>query len=216
MKRKFIALTAFLAVVLAGCGQIDEPTISLNDTKAKSSATQIEIQTEDATTMETSPVEKQNTTEATSTIIKAAESSCEQIITTDDNSEPQVLKSETGELGILQEATIQEVQVSENKNTSTINVEFVPSETTTAVLTQADIEVSEIFKMLNSLHYEPITCDGLPEYKLTADDGTVYWLNFGSKWVWKDGIDAEAVLPDDIIFWLKENIMEVNLEEAYL
>lgn len=75
---------------------------------------------------------------------------------------------------------------------------------------------SSVFERLDALEYISVTCDGLPEYKLTTDDGTVYWLNFSSKWIWKNGVDAEAVLPDDIIALLKENSKELNLEETYL
>ena len=71
-----------------------------------------------------------------------------------------------------------------------------------------------VFCWLDNLDYIPITCDGLPEYELTADDGTVYLLNFSGKWIWKKGIDAEAKLPDDIILWLKNNAGSVKLKEA--
>lgn len=94
------------------------------------------------------------------------------------------------------------------------------TETTSSATTETTViptivsNQSAIFERLDALEYIPITCDGLPEYKLTADDGTIYWLNFSSKWVWKDGIDVEAVLPDDMIALLKENSKELNLEEA--
>ena len=47
MKRKMIALTAFMAVTLAGCGQIDEPLSTTNSNNQ--AATQIEVQTEKKT-----------------------------------------------------------------------------------------------------------------------------------------------------------------------
>lgn len=90
-----------------------------------------------------------------------------------------------------------------------------PAITETTMIQTIVLNQSAIFERLDALEYIPVTCDGLPEYKLTADDETIYWLNFSSKWVWKNGVDAEAVLPDDIIAWLKENIKELNLEEAY-
>lgn len=76
---------------------------------------------------------------------------------------------------------------------------------------------AEIFKRLDTFEYSPITCDGLPEYKLTDDNGDVYWLNLSSKWVWKDGADAEAVLPDDIVSWLIANkdSIDMNTTEYY-
>ena len=100
--------------------------------------------------------------------------------------------------------------------------ESVPSTTTaeTAPVTTVAPMVTdrtEIFNRLNSLEYIPITCDGLPEYKLIDDNGAVYWLNLSSKWIWKDDIDAEAVLPDDIISWLTDNkdSIDMNTTEYY-
>ena len=100
--------------------------------------------------------------------------------------------------------------------------ESVPSTTTaeTAPVTTVAPMVTdrtEIFNRLNSLEYIPIPCDGLPEYKLIDDNGAVYWLNLSSKWIWKDDIDAEAVLPDDIISWLTDNkdSIDMNTTEYY-
>ena len=73
-------------------------------------------------------------------------------------------------------------------------------------------EKNAIFSRIDSLDYLPITCDGLPDYKLTTDDGSVFWLNLDSKWIWKNGIDAEAILPDDIIEWLIINQDSINLQ----
>lgn len=95
------------------------------------------------------------------------------------------------------------------------NYDATKISTETATMPTTVYNQSTIFEKLNTLEYTPITCDGLPEYKLTANDGTVYWLNFSSKWIWKNGIDAEAVLPDDIIALLKENSKAIDLEEAY-
>ncbi|MDE6519593.1 MAG: hypothetical protein K2K91_03910 [Ruminococcus sp.] len=95
------------------------------------------------------------------------------------------------------------------------------TETTSSTITETKTiqtivsNQSTIFERLDALEYIPVTCDGLPEYKLTTDDKTIYWLNFSNKWVWKNGVDAEAVLTDDIISLLKENSKELNLEEAY-
>ena len=87
---------------------------------------------------------------------------------------------------------------------------------TSTVTTVAEIKTntskSEIFARLANLNYIPITCDGLPEYKLTTDDGQIYWINLHGKYIWKNGIDAEAVLPDDIINWLTENINTINMQ----
>lgn len=100
--------------------------------------------------------------------------------------------------------------------TPTVTETLSPTTTETTTIPTIVPSQSEIFERLDALEYIPITCDGLPEYKLTADNGTVYWLNFSSKWVWKDGIDAEAVLPDDMIALLKENSKELDLEKCNL
>lgn len=65
-------------------------------------------------------------------------------------------------------------------------------------------KVTGIFDALNELEYEPYTCDGLPEYRLTASDGTVYAINFSEKWVWR-GNSEQAELSDELIAQLKEN-----------
>ncbi len=64
--------------------------------------------------------------------------------------------------------------------------------------------VTGIFDTLNELEYQPYTCDGLPEYRLTAADGTVYAINFSEKWVWR-GNSEQAELPDELIALLKED-----------
>lgn len=64
--------------------------------------------------------------------------------------------------------------------------------------------VTGIVDALNELEYKPYTCDGLPEYRLTAADGTVYAINFSEKWVWR-GNDEQAELSDELIAQLKEN-----------
>ena len=100
---------------------------------------------------------------------------------------------------------------------STSAEETTPVTTETTTVAQIVSDRTEIFNRLNSLEYIPITCDGLPEYKLTDDNGAVYWLNLSSKWIWKDGVDAEAVLPDDIITWLTDNkdSIDMNTTEYY-
>ena len=101
--------------------------------------------------------------------------------------------------------------------TSTSAEETTPVTTETTTVAQIVSDRTEIFNRLDSLEYIPITCDGLPEYKLTDENGAVYWLNLSSKWIWKDGIDAEAVLPDDIITWLRDNkySIDMNTTEYY-
>ena len=53
----------------------------------------------------------------------------------------------------------------------------------------------EMFEIVRSLSYTPITCDGLPDTSITDSDGTVYQLNFRERWVWRNGAE-EAYMPD--------------------
>lgn len=62
---------------------------------------------------------------------------------------------------------------------------------------------SSVYERLNKLSYSNVTCDGLPEYTITADDGTVYQINFTEKWVWRNYTE-EAVLTDDIIAMIRK------------
>lgn len=77
---------------------------------------------------------------------------------------------------------------------------------------------AEIFDALNSLKYHPYTCDGLPEYRLAAADGTVYWINFSGKWVWRKSKSqtevSEAGLSEELIAQLKENAVLTPTEYA--
>lgn len=64
--------------------------------------------------------------------------------------------------------------------------------------------VTGIFDTLNKLEYKPYTCDGLPEYRLTAMDGTEYAINLSEKWVWR-GNNEQAELSDELIAQLDAN-----------
>lgn len=95
-----------------------------------------------------------------------------------------------------------------------------PTETTVSIdspqtpTTEPDKEkaenATEIFDVLNTLEYQPYTCDGLPEYLLTATDGTVYSINFSEKWIWR-GNSEQAELSNELIARLKE---DKNLAQA--
>lgn len=98
----------------------------------------------------------------------------------------------------------------------------IPAETTAPVdnpqspITEPKDDVTEnvtgIFDALNKLEYQPYTCDGLPEYRLLATDGTVYFINFSENWVWR-GKSEQAELPDELISQLKESGMLIAEEK---
>ena len=44
---------------------------------------------------------------------------------------------------------------------------------------------SGLFRKLNALSYQPMTCDGLPEYQIQDNEGNVFEVNLSSGWVWR-------------------------------
>lgn len=90
-----------------------------------------------------------------------------------------------------------------------VSIDNTPAQTTGTNNGTAE-NVTPIFDVLNTLEYQPYTCDGLPEYLLTATDGTVYSINFSDKWIWR-GNSEQAELSDELIARLKE---DKNLTQA--
>lgn len=57
---------------------------------------------------------------------------------------------------------------------------------------------AELLQLLDSLTYVPETCDGLPEFALQAENGTLYQINMsGSGWVWRNGVE-EAQMTEEV------------------
>ena len=42
-----------------------------------------------------------------------------------------------------------------------------------------------LFRKLNALNYQPMTCDGLPEYQIQDKEGNVFEVNFTEGWIWR-------------------------------
>lgn len=189
--KKIIAISALLAVLMSGCGQIDDPTAAQTGGETD---THIEI----STTAETTSVEKQTTAEVNSTAIKATEPTFENVTATENNIEASAYDSETDKPDIQHETAVQKTTASENEIMPTTNVEPVPNEIVAEEPTQAYIdEVSEIFNKLNSLSYKPDVCDGIPEKSFVAEDGTFFQVNFSERWVWRNWKE-EAYLTDEL------------------
>ena len=227
MKRRMIAITAFMAVALAGCGQIDEPLTSVDGDNQP--AAQIEIQTEkptDAFTSETNTEAKttssvQQTTEETTA--EATETSAVADSQDTDNTESDVKENNAPQ----QKAETKQPVTEADKSITTV-------ESTSQATTQAEPtytptnsdngQTSDVYKMLDSLNYHAISCDGLPTHKLTSPDGTVYYLhldeNASYSYVWRRPsliaeADNEAPLTKEVIDaiyanWNMLNIMECN------
>ena len=220
MKRRIIAITAFMAVALAGCGQIDEPLTSVDGDNQP--AAQIEIQTEkptDAFTSETNTEAKttssvQQTTEETSTE------------TTSDVSLSET-QAEDSTMNVISENNDTPQPQAEEKQSPTETEKSAATESTTqALTTQAETtdapavansgKADDVFKKLDSLNYQAISCDGLPEYQITASDGTIYLINFDGAWVWRRpsliaDADNEAPLTQEVIDAINANWDQLNI-----
>ena len=220
MKRRMIAITAFMAVALAGCGQIDEPLTSVDGDNQP--AAQIEIQTEkstDAFTSETNTEAKttssvQQTTEETSTE------------TTSDVSLSET-QAEDSTMNVISENNdTPQPQAEEKQSPAGTEKSAATESTTQALTTQAETtdapavansgKADDVFKKLDSLNYQAISCDGLPEYQITASDGTIYLINFDGAWVWRRpsliaDADNEAPLTQEVIDAIYANWDHLNI-----
>ena len=219
MKRRMIAITAFMAVALAGCGQIDEPLTTTNSNAQP--AAQIEVQTaskSDAPAESTSEAKKtsatQQTTEETSTETtsdvsfseKQAEDSTMNVISeNNDTPQPQAEEKQSPAETEKSAATA-----------STTQATTTQAETPNAPVVADSGQADDVFKMLDSLNYLAISCDGLPEYQITASDGTVYLVNFDGAWVWRrpsliGDADNEATLTQEVIDAIYTNWDQLNI-----
>lgn len=224
MKRRIIALTAFMAVALAGCGQIDEPLTTTNSNNQ--AAAQIEVQTASKTD---APVESTSESEKTSTTQQTTEKMSTE--TTSDVSPAETQSAETqaednAENAVSENNDTPQLQAEEKQSATESEKPVTTASTTQATTTQAETtnapviadsgQSADVFKMLDSLNYHAISCDGLPEYQLTASDGTVYLLNISSSWVWRRPsliaeADNEAPLTQEVIDAIYANWNNLNI-----
>jgi hypothetical protein len=219
MKRRMIAITAFMAVALAGCGQIDEPLTTTNSNDQP--AALIEVQT---ASKSDAPAESTSEAETTSTTQKTTEKTSTE--TTSD-----VLLSETqaedSTMNVISENNDTPQPQAEEKQSPAGTEKTAATESTTqALTTQAETpnapvvadsgQADDVFKMLDSLNYLAISCDGLPEYQITASDGTIYLINFDGAWVWRRpsliaDADNEAPLTQEVIDAIYANWDQLNI-----
>lgn len=224
MKKRIIVISAFMTVALAGCGQIDEP---LTTTNSNNQATaQIEVQTASKTD---APAESTTGTKKTSaskqTTAETGTETTSDIPSTKTQAENSTVNviSESNNTSLPQTEEKQSATESDKPVTttaSTTQTTTTQAETTNAPAVADNGQNADVFKMLDSLNYHAISCDGLPEYKLTASDGTTYLLNISGGWVWRRpsliaDADNEAPLTQEVINaiyanWDKLNIVEYN------
>ena len=219
MKRRMIAITAFMAVALAGCGQIDEPLTTTNSNDQP--AALIEVQTaskSDAPAESTSEAENASTTQKTT-----GKTSTE---TTSDVSLSET-QAEDSTMNVISENNdTPQPQAEEKQSPAETKKSAVTESTTQALTTQAETtdapavansgKADDVFKKLDSLNYHAISCDGLPEYQITASDGTIYLINFDGAWVWRRpsliaDADNEAPLTQEVIDAIYANWDQLNI-----
>lgn len=226
MKRRMIAITAFMAVALAGCGQIDEPLTTTNSNDQP--AALIEVQT---ASKSDAPAESTSEAETTSTTQKTTEKTSTETTSDVSLSETQ---AEDSTMNLISENNDTPQPQAEEKQSpaeteksaateSTTQATTTQAETTNAPVT-ADIgQADDVFKMLDSLTYHAISCDGLPTHKLTAPDGTVYYLhldeNASYSYVWRRpsliaDADNEAPLTKEVIDAIYANLNSLNIVET--
>ena len=226
MKRKFIAITAFMAAALAGCGQINEPlTVSDSDNQT---ASQVEVRTEsyiasvntEAVTEAITVSSVQQTSEKMTE--KATEGSVYEDKQKKENTENEVKDNDISQ---QQSETKQPATEAETSAESIESTSQIPPQTEAANTAAAldDRLTADVFRMLDSLNYHAISCDGLPTHKLTAPDGTVYCLYLDNaasySYVWRRpsliaDVDNEASLTQEVIDAIYANWDNLNITEC--
>lgn len=226
MKRRMIAITAFMAVALAGCGQIDEPLTTTNSNDQP--AALIEVQT---ASKSDAPAESTSEAEKTSTTQKTTEKTSTETTSDVSLSETQAEDSTTNL--ISENNDTPQPQAEEKQSPAKTEKSAATESTTQATTTQAETtdapavadsgKADDVFKMLDSLNYQAISCDGLPTHKLTAPDGTVYYLhldeNASYSYVWRRpsliaDADNEATLTKEVIDAIYANLNSLNIVET--
>ena len=219
MKRRMIAITAFMAVALAGCGQIDEPLTTTNSNDQ--TAAQIEVQT---ASKSDAPAESTSEAENTSTTQKTTEKTSTETTSDVSLSETQ---AEDSTMNLISENNdtpqpqAEEKQSPAETEKSAATESITQATTTQAETTNAPVvadsgKADDVFKKLDSLNYQAISCDGLPEYQITASDGTIYLINFDGAWVWRrprliGDADNEATLTQEVIDAIYANWDQLNI-----
>ena len=223
MKKRILAITAFMAVALAGCGQINEPLTTVEGDNQP--AAQIEVQT---ASKSDAPAESTSEAENTSTTQKTTEKTSTETTSDVSLSETQAEDSTTNL--ISENNDTPQPQAEEKQSPAKTEKSAATESTTQALTTQAETtdapavansgKADDVFKMLDSLNYQAISCDGLPTHKLTAPDGTVYYLhldeNASYAYVWRRpsliaDADNEAPLTQEVIDAIYANWDQLNI-----
>lgn len=89
------------------------------------------------------------------------------------------------------------------KTTKPVNTTTKPVTAPPAPPTPPAISEDGIFNTLANLSYSPYICDGIADYILTAEDGTIYQILVGCKHVWRNGSEEADITPE-ILEWVKK------------
>lgn len=197
MKKIIISATAFLTIILAGCGQIDKPLTTTNSNNQP--AAQIEVQTASKTDVPAeNATESKKTSAEQQTTEKTSMKTTSNVLIADTQAEDNAVSAVPENNDTPQPQAEEKQSVTESEKPVTTTVSASPETTTQPEASvQTDLTISEIFQKLKRLQYEPITCDGIPEKTFIAEDGTVFAVNFSERWVWRNGVE-EAKLTDEL------------------
>ena len=211
MNKRIIA-AALIAAAFTGCGQINESTANI-------------INTTENTSSSTEPVISDTAPVAAVTVTSTASTPAVTATAADDDSNPETTAAKTEPLTAETVIAIQP-ETSPVQTTAPAVGEYLYQETT-APAQETDppapvnyVQTSDVFALLDSLDYHAISCDGLPEYKLTAPDGTAYLINFDGGWVWRRpsliaDADNEAPLAQSVIDAIYANWDSLNISQEY-
>ncbi|HPY84775.1 MAG TPA: hypothetical protein PLS20_07040 [Ruminococcus flavefaciens] len=164
-----------------------------------------DVQTASATVVVTEPEKETQPDE------KAEEEVIEQTTVGDITEETEQIPSTTNDL------VLKEIVPKPTESQTIIQSDETPTQ---PIVSQPDEFANfDIFNSLAGLNYAPYTCDGLPEYALNAPDGTIYWLNLSSGWVWRRNTEIyspyeereEARMSQTQIDYLKQHGTEVGM-----
>lgn len=204
--RRFALIAAsFLLIAGVGAGgklMIDNRAPMLpDDTPTMPFAT--EAATEPRTAEETETVQTEKPSSA-AVAVKTEKADVQTASATVAVTEPEkeTQPDEKAEEEVIEQTTVGDITEETEQIPSTTNDlvlrEIVPKPTESQTFIQSDETPTQpivsqpddfsnfdIFNSLAGLSYAPYTCDGLPEYVLNAPDGTIYWLNLSSGWVWR-------------------------------
>ena len=131
-----------------------------------------------------------------------------------------VIDSKTGTSASQKPVRTLAVTTKTSKRTETAETNKISPTTTGISYTPRKDDNMDVFARLNELFYSEQNGGGLAEYVLnTKGDTEIFTFNFSEKWVCRNGsasnpVWKKAVLPDDIISYLKAHGSELGMYAA--